>query len=414
MKAINFEKTLNNALARQTDPPEDLNQTIKSTMQGEKIRIKKEAVKRFVKLSPAVIAACLILFVGVVGVSATVAYQYFFKSIDIPFACEFDVSIQKSEKVGWIGEVAGKGNMLHITYSQLDIMNDDGHMSGEEMILIDGEGGSRRFLSAAATTPAVYNRKGLLGWQEGDEPERVFWSAKLIDFDSSSFGKDYDQDTIEVAYLFFDVKNDEIINVYTRFSELDARDRPKPFAEMKETFHMPYRINQAQTINFTGTFPAQEFIGQLNINDLLAELPPGVTQASSSKIDIDFASVYSLTDLLKRDITLADIKSSGYEAEPIDVVYGEGSVGGGQGYILNGKKNIHFYFNDSLDALYIPASIALPELVGIRNEELPFIVSPVDHNFGAGYVINGLDCWILLGSPYKLAADDWVYFRKSY
>ena len=417
MKAIDFEKALNNTLARQTDPPEDLNQVIKSTMKEKKIKTKKEAVKRIVKLSPAAVAACLIIFIGVVGVSAATLYQYFFKSIDIPFACEFDVYICEGEKVGWIGEVAGKGDTIHITYSQLDITseNENGEWQwGEEMVLIDGEGGTRRFLSTASRTPTMDKRGGNVVLQGG--PERVFWSAKLIDPEGLYVAKDYSKDIIEVAYLFFDVRNDEIINIYTRFSELDASDRPKPFVDLKETFLLPYRCNiYTPDINFTGTFPAEEFLGQLNINDLLDELPPGVTS-----VNIDFTSVNSLTDLLKQDITIADVKSSGYEVEYLFEGNGAGA------YMLNGKENIHFYFDGVrlLSALYIPASIALLEFVEKSSDKLPFNVKTSYHesppygdggvSYYAEYVINGLECWIQFKFPDRLTADDWVVFKKGY
>jgi len=203
--------------------------------------------KRRLRILP--VAAVAIFLLLAAGVSAAVylnIFEYKFKSVDTTIIVEYELEISEDEKTGWVGEVAGGGNTLRITYSQLDITNPDDITWEEEMILIEGAGGSRKFLTNAGFQMQFYS----------DAVHRSFWSAKLIDPETSAVYKDYSQDAIEVVDVVFEVENDSIINIYTSFYELNVEDNiNQPFSEMQKTFHIPYKRNIAGSIKALRAFP---------------------------------------------------------------------------------------------------------------------------------------------------------------
>ena len=218
---------------------------------------------RFRALPVAVIMICLLFAVGVSAAVYSYIYEYNFKSVDTTIAIEYELEINKDEKIGWVGEVAGDGNSLHITYSQLELTNPDDSTWEEEMIIIEGAGGTRKFLTNAGFSMQFFSN-GVL---------RSFWSAKLIDSDASAVYKDYSQDTIEIVDVAFEVENDRIINIYTSFYELDVEDKlNQPFSEMQKTFYIPYKRNIEGSINATVTFPPHYFLDMGEGNQVFMDI----------------------------------------------------------------------------------------------------------------------------------------------
>jgi hypothetical protein len=131
------------------------------------------------------------------------------------------------------------------------------------------------------------------------------------------------------------------------------------------------------------------------------------------KITIDFTSIDNLTDLLKQDVTLEDIKFSKYTIEQIDdfedVIF----------YQLNGEKNVLFCIDsddDKLCGIDVQLSFIFPQFVGKNIDELPFEIEFSDMgggNYTGHYMINGLNCYILTASPDNLLADDWVLIEEN-
>ena len=162
--------------------------------------------------------------------------------------------------------------------------------------------------------------------------------------------------------------------------------------------------------------PENEQLADASADPLLPEtdqLPDTSTANGSSETTIDFASIDSLTDLLKQSITLADIESWGYETEDI------GYWNGANLYMLDNKENVYFCIDEgmSLSALYLKASIAFPQFSGKDSSELPFKLEYNDYEgeiYIGEHIINGLECIIEAQSPDKLSGDDWVLIKKGY
>ena len=236
-----LEETFN----EREDVPFALNQRIKNNIERNEKNMNKLGLKKMLLLSPVTTVVLCLIFAVAVGAAGTAVYNYFFKSIEIPFALEYDITIGEDEKIGWVGEVAGDGDTLHITFSQLDITNPDDTVWGEDMVLIDGAGGKRRFLANS-------------WYRQGNGFRQQFWSGKQIDSDSLSVVKDYTGDILEVVYLEvvfddFETADKKVISIYTSFSEIDmSENKEGAIYAMPESFIMSDKPNIEGTINVVG------------------------------------------------------------------------------------------------------------------------------------------------------------------
>jgi hypothetical protein len=251
MKAINFEKALNDGLNRQTNPPAVLNQAIKSTMKRGEVSLKKETTRKFVKFSPVVVAACMILVIGVAGVAAAEIIKWNVKSIDVPFAAKYTVELSASEKKGWLGELAGSGNSVEVSiagtsYDVDENMNGYFFRQNQDVIIIEGQGGKKMFGSMHGGIDWPHERHTDAGkghwYGVNNDGERSYYGGIrynyglredcfFADMDGGlktfyegyivtdkEIGKNYDFNDKAVVDVFFETDNNgNIVAIYTKF-----------------------------------------------------------------------------------------------------------------------------------------------------------------------------------------------------
>jgi len=115
--------------------------------------------------------------------------RYEFDRIIVTFSLEYYVSVEESEKSGWIADVVGDSDSLHILFTQAELYNQDSaNPNGVYIIRIKGKYGERTFLCN--------------GWSitENQTVKAQLWSG--ITLDGLDVVKDYSE-PLEVAYVEF-------------------------------------------------------------------------------------------------------------------------------------------------------------------------------------------------------------------
>ena len=90
----------------------------------------------------------ILAFLPATFVHADEVTRYEFDRIVVKFSFEYYVSVSESEKSGWIAEIAGDSDYIHILFSQAELYNQDSsNPNGVDIVRIRGEYGERTFLS---------------------------------------------------------------------------------------------------------------------------------------------------------------------------------------------------------------------------------------------------------------------------
>ena len=229
--------------------------------------MKNKTVKRVIKFSPIALAACSILLISAVGVSAAAIISWKVKSIDVPFAIKYTVELAEDEKKGWLGELAGSGNYVEVSIAatSYDIDKDvDGYRDrlNEDIISIEGQGGKKIFGSGGGGVPTMHEKHNGAGvddhwyyWQDKiwehsdhytggvdvpytgeyyriyvngaddrndcifanmDGGRKSFYEGYIVE--DESIGKDDDYNNKALVDVFFEAANNgDIVAIYTRF-----------------------------------------------------------------------------------------------------------------------------------------------------------------------------------------------------
>jgi len=124
--------------------------------------------------------------------------RYVYDRIIVSFSFEYSISINEGEKSGWIAEIMGDSDSLHILFSEAELYGQDSvYPNGVKIIRIKGECGERTFLTNGMTLTDIQTVRLQL------------WSG--ITMDGLDVVKDYSK-PLEAAYLEFYFSSEKVVS----------------------------------------------------------------------------------------------------------------------------------------------------------------------------------------------------------
>ena len=235
--------------------------------------------------------------------------RYEFDRIIVIFSFEYSISVNENEKSGWIKEIAGDSDSLHIMFTQAELYNHEReYPTGVDIIRIKGKNGERTFLgNGGSVTDAPTVRIQL-------------WSG--ITMDGLDVVKDYSA-PLEAAHLEFYFSSDRVVSgVGTSFfiedidpDNVDEGRAKGQFAPIGDT-----KYTNFDGVNYTGDLTGF-LVNSWDINwDAISELPDEETPVDGEEApaDVDEESIADVrndtADMLK-ELNLFYGTTTGYQLD---------------------------------------------------------------------------------------------------
>jgi hypothetical protein len=167
--------------------------------------------------------------------------RYHFDKICVTFSCEYTITLSDSDKAGWIAEIAGDSDLLHIMYSKANLYEQDrDFVNGVDIIQILGKNGERTFLLNGCSITGIPSLKLQL------------WSG--ITLDGIDVVKDYTK-PLEIAYLELYFSPDlALTSIHTSFAAENVDDNRDENGGFIGIYHQigETKITDFGSVNYSG------------------------------------------------------------------------------------------------------------------------------------------------------------------
>jgi len=216
MKRIDLEKEIKNSFEND-DNYLKLNKAIVNKLNSSSF-LKKMSRTSWISLS----AACIIIL----AVTAIVVLKHSPNSGNANFVCQYNITLEESEKVGWLADIVGDDNTVQISYSKTD--KSESNQSNNNVVIIQGSNGEEK-MSAS----------GVTAYQNGIELD---FSSNAIQ--TSSISEVEHNVESQGATLFFERNGQDLTGISTKFTSNDS------------DVLMQYKHTDVSDISYTGDFGA--------------------------------------------------------------------------------------------------------------------------------------------------------------